>query len=69
MSGAAKLPGDRGASAWSAATRRKLVAMVLEKALAGDVRAADVVLRYHFDYGDAAPFAAASPSNVVEAPL
>jgi hypothetical protein len=68
MSVATKRRGDHGASAWSGATRRRLVAMLLAKATAGDVHAAEALLRLHADYGDWSPFRAIR-TNVAEAPL
>jgi hypothetical protein len=65
---AVKRRGDHGPSAFSNASRRRLVAMLLQKATAGDVAAAEALLRLHADYGDWMPFPAIK-TNVVEAPL
>jgi hypothetical protein len=68
MSAVMKRRGDHGASAWSGATRRRLLAMLLEKATSGDVLAAEAILRLQAHYGGWAPVAAIK-TNVAEAPL
>jgi hypothetical protein len=46
----------------------KLTGMLLDRALGGDVAAAEVLLRLHVDYGDWMPFPPAR-TNVVEGVL
>jgi hypothetical protein len=64
-----KRRGDHGASAWSRSTRRKLTGMLLDRALGGDVAAAEALLRLHAEYGDWIPFPMVRTSNVAEGVL
>ena len=68
MSAPVKRRGDHGPSAWSGATRRRLVAMLLDRATGGDIVAAEALLRLHADYGDWMPFPAVK-TNIAEGVL
>jgi hypothetical protein len=41
-----RLPGSHGSHAFSARTRRKILAALRDKALAGDPASAEIILRY-----------------------